>query len=152
MPYYSDSLLSNFSPMEYAPVTSPFFNPPEPLPASVLSTMRMVDFVGYAAVPKELKGKRYTVKAGPGGGKRATDSGQARRNSGPRFRSDKNRYRRSIPLEAEEEEVSSNLGFRTDRRHFLGKSQGITARSRSNIQNLVLRISILGRYATPKSS
>lgn len=97
MPHYSEPLLSNFAPSDYAPVTSPFFNPPEPIPPAVLSTMKTVDFVGYATMPRELKGRRYVRQARPGAGKRATGKGFAsmRRESGPRFRSEKDRKRQS---------------------------------------------------------
>ena len=151
MPYYSEPLLSNLSSTDYAPVTSPFFKPPEPLPESVLSTMRMVDFVGYAAMPKELKGKRYAVHPCPDAGMPVAVRGEARRDSMPRFRSNKDRHRNSISPEVEEE-VSLNLGLRTDCRRSQGKCPEITARLRSNIQNSASRISTLGRYATSKSS
>ena len=109
MPYYSEPLLSNFAPADYAPASSPFYNPPEPIPSSVLASMRMVDFVGYATMPKELRGKRYTVHARPGAGKRVLGKGDAasRRNSGPRFRSDKDRKsRQSLSMDLEEEVCS----------------------------------------------
>lgn len=103
MPYYTEALLSNFSPSDYAPTTSPFFNPPEPLPPAVLSTMKMTDFVGYATTPRELRGKRYTVHARPGAGKRATARGYTRRDSAPRFRSEKDRKRQSMSVDLDEE-------------------------------------------------
>lgn len=111
MPYYTDPLLSNFPPSDYAPVTSPFFNPPEPIPPVVLNTMKTVDFVGYATNPRELRGKRYVISARPGAGKRAT--GQAlssRRDSAPRFRSEKDRKARHQSMSGElEEEVRQLL-------------------------------------------
>ncbi|WVQ97692.1 PAB-dependent poly(A)-specific ribonuclease subunit PAN2 [Kwoniella sp. CBS 9459] len=91
MPYYSEPLLSNFPPDTYAPATSPFFNPPPPIPPTVLNTMKMVDFVGYATNPKELRGKRYVMTARPGAGRRAGRNGAGRRDSEPRFRSEKDR-------------------------------------------------------------
>ncbi|WVR04297.1 PAB-dependent poly(A)-specific ribonuclease subunit PAN2 [Kwoniella sp. DSM 27419] len=94
MPYYSEPLLSNFPPETYAPPTSPFFNPPCSIPVSVLNTMKMVDFVGYATTPKELRGKRYVVSARPGAGRRAGRIGGGRRDSEPRFRSEKDRKAR----------------------------------------------------------
>ncbi|ORY23812.1 ubiquitin carboxyl-terminal hydrolase-domain-containing protein [Naematelia encephala] len=106
MPYYDEPLLSNFPPADYAPITSPFFNPPEPIPPSVLSTMKMVDFVGYASNPKELRGKRYVVTARPGAGKRATGKAVGRRDSAPRFRSEKDRKaQQSVSLDIDEETV-----------------------------------------------
>ncbi|CED82537.1 pab-dependent poly-specific ribonuclease subunit pan2 [Phaffia rhodozyma] len=84
MPHYTTPLLSNIPASTYCPPTSPFFNPPAKIPASVLGTMRMVDFVGYAQTPRELKGTRNRVgprkkKAGEGGP------------GGPRFRSEQTR-------------------------------------------------------------
>jgi PAB-dependent poly(A)-specific ribonuclease subunit 2 len=85
-----DQLLSNIPKDDYTDVTSPFFNLPEQIPASVLTTMKMVDFVGYATMPRELRGHRNVVKAGPGAAKRMGGK-YARRESAPRFRSDKDR-------------------------------------------------------------
>lgn len=98
-----DQLLSNFAKEDMVAVTSPFFNPPDPkpIPASVLSTMKMVDFVGYASLPKELRGQRNVVKAGPGAAKRMGGK-YARRESTPRFRSDKDRDKADIAAEMEE--------------------------------------------------
>lgn len=101
MPHYTEPLLSNFPTSDYAPVTSPFFNPPEPIPPSVLDTMKMVEFVGYATTPKELRGKRCVLTARPGAGKYATGKGFTRRESAPRFRSEK--ARRAVSGEVEEE-------------------------------------------------
>ncbi|WRT65143.1 uncharacterized protein IL334_002085 [Kwoniella shivajii] len=97
MPYYSEPLLSNFPTDTYAPETSPFFNPPLSIPTSVTTSMKMVDFVGYATTPKELKGKRYVVTARPGAGKRSANgrNGTGRRDSEPRFRSEKEKKTKS---------------------------------------------------------
>lgn len=106
MPFHRESqLLSNFPPADYAKVTSPFFNPPEPIAPSVLLSMKVLDFVGYAALPKELRGKRNVVTARPGAEKRMAGKGilNGRRDSAPRFRSEKDRKR--IP--DQDEEVSS---------------------------------------------
>lgn len=97
-----DQLLSNISKEDFVHVTSPFFNPPEPIPASVLTTMKMVDFVGYATMPRELKGHRNLVKAGPGAAKRMGGE-YARRESAPRFRSDKDRDKANVAAELEAE-------------------------------------------------
>ncbi|KAK4684555.1 PAB-dependent poly(A)-specific ribonuclease subunit 2, partial [Tremellales sp. Uapishka_1] len=102
MPYYTDPLLSNFPTSCYAPVTSPFFNPPEPLPLSVLSTVRMVDFIGYATMPKELKGRRNLVTARPGAGKLATGKGLVRKDGEPRFRSEAQKQKQALAQEEEE--------------------------------------------------
>jgi PAB-dependent poly(A)-specific ribonuclease subunit 2 len=107
MPYYTEPLLSNIPTADYAPISSPFFNPPEPIAPSVLNSIKIVDFVGYATTPRELRGKRYVVSARAGAGKRAT-SGKGslggRRESAPRFRSEKDRKgRTSVPHEVDEE-------------------------------------------------
>nr|XP_018265891.1 PAB-dependent poly(A)-specific ribonuclease subunit PAN2 [Kwoniella dejecticola CBS 10117]OBR88049.1 PAB-dependent poly(A)-specific ribonuclease subunit PAN2 [Kwoniella dejecticola CBS 10117] len=96
MPYYSEALLSNFPPDLYATEFSPFYNPPLPVPTTVLNSMKMVDFVGYATTPKELKGKRYVIPSRPGAGKNVnnTTNGHSlsgRRDSEPRFRSEKDK-------------------------------------------------------------
>lgn len=107
MPHYEDPLLSNFSPADYATIYSPFFNPPEPIPTSVLSSLNYQDFVGYGQLPKELKGKRNLVTARPGAGKHALRHGAigSRRESEPRFRSEKDRHkgRHNPPPEIDEE-------------------------------------------------
>ncbi|KAJ9118311.1 hypothetical protein QFC22_004222 [Naganishia vaughanmartiniae] len=106
MPYYDTPLLSNFSLAEYATASSPMFHPPAKIPASVLSSMRVFSGVGYAVLPKEMQGKRNVVcksskanllvdrrgkfvrgDAAEGGAKFGAD----RRESGPRFRSEKSR-------------------------------------------------------------
>lgn len=97
-----DQLLSNIPKEDYTDVTSPFFNPPEPIPNSVLSSMKMVDFIGYATMPRELRGHRNVVKAGPGAAKRMGGK-YARRESAPRFRSDKDRDRANAAAELEAE-------------------------------------------------
>ena len=103
MPYYAEPLLSNYPVSDYAKNSSPFFNPPEPIPNSVLSTMKMVDFVGYATVPRELRGKRNVVTARPGAGQNVKGR-NGRRDSAPRFRSEKNaKHRHSIQADIDEE-------------------------------------------------
>ncbi|KAL7423333.1 poly(A)-specific ribonuclease [Cryptotrichosporon argae] len=101
LPEYEDPLLSNFAPKDYATVTSPFFNPPEPIPPAVLAAMKVTDFIGYATTPREIRGKRNVVTARPGAGRVALGRGAVgvRRESEPRFRSDKNRN--SLPVEEE---------------------------------------------------
>lgn len=103
-----DKLLSNFAKEDLVTVTSPYFNPPEPIPTSVLSTMKLVDFVGYASLPRELRGSRNMVKAAPGAVKRMNGK-YARRESAPRYKSDK---RDKADMDAELDEVSdfSNPG------------------------------------------
>lgn len=107
VPHYEDPLLSNFSPADYATVYSPFFNPPEPISQSVLATLNYQDFVGYGQLPKEFKGKRNVVTARPGAGKQCLPRGAigARRESEPRFRSEKDRVRRKPSVNEIEEET-----------------------------------------------
>ncbi|KAL1408168.1 poly(A)-specific ribonuclease [Vanrija albida] len=109
MPFYEDPLLSNFSPVDYATVYSPFFNPPEQIPASVLASLNYQDFVGYGQLPKELKGKRNVATARAGAGKLALGRGAigSRRESEPRFRSDKDRKSHPPPDIEEETPVGS---------------------------------------------
>lgn len=109
MPHYTEPLLSNIPISDYAPVTSPFFNPVEPIPVQILNTMKVTDMIGYAAMPREMKGKRYVRTPRPGAGKYATGKGWTigRRESGPRFRSDKERQKQKQASSGEvEEEVS----------------------------------------------
>jgi PAB-dependent poly(A)-specific ribonuclease subunit 2 len=148
MPHYTEPLLSNFPPADYAPVTSPFFNPPEPIPTSVLSSMKVLDFVGYATLPRELRGKRYVVTACPGAGKLATGKGfvNGRRDSAPRFRSEKDRQR-----EPTVEEEASGAIFRTDDRHHQERYRSTTARSRSSTPNSALKILTLVSTTTPST-
>ena len=101
MPYYDTPLLSNFSPTDYATSSSPLFNPAKGIPSSVLASMRMIDGVGYAPLPRELKGKRNVVCEDSasniissdstlyGGAKRGKNA--IRKESGPKFRSERNR-------------------------------------------------------------
>lgn len=136
-----EQLLSNFAKEDMVTVTSPFFNPPDPkpIPVSVLSSMKMVDFVGYASLPKELRGQRNLVKAGPGAAKRMGGK-YARRESAPRFRSDKDRDKADIA--AEMEEVDQFRRSLADSRPST-ECPNFTGRWKSNILNLVSRISIL---------
>jgi PAB-dependent poly(A)-specific ribonuclease subunit 2 len=101
LPYYDDPLLSNISPCAYATLSSPLLQPSPSIPKSVLSSVRVVDGVGYAPLPKELRGKRNVVCKSAAnnllfkiGGRDASTSKDSKRNgqrreSGPRFRSEK---------------------------------------------------------------
>lgn len=62
MPYYDTPLLSG-SAILSTPAT--YFPPPAKIPEQVLKTMRVHDFVGYAALPKELRGKRNVAPKEP---------------------------------------------------------------------------------------
>ncbi|SPO36298.1 related to PAN2 - component of Pab1p-stimulated poly(A) ribonuclease [Pseudozyma flocculosa] len=68
MPYYSEQLLSYFDYEQYTTDASPLFNPPSKIDPAVISSMRTVDFVGYAPLPRHLRGRRNTITGrGPGG-------------------------------------------------------------------------------------
>ncbi|KDQ12374.1 hypothetical protein BOTBODRAFT_134946 [Botryobasidium botryosum FD-172 SS1] len=59
LPYYTSPLLSSYThPLIPSSTAHP---PPAPIPPQVLASMKMVDFVGYAQLPKELRGKRNVV-------------------------------------------------------------------------------------------
>ncbi|KAF9228724.1 hypothetical protein BS17DRAFT_724469 [Gyrodon lividus] len=57
MPYYTNLLLSSWTPQFLSPTTSAC-PPPAKIPAQILSTMKINDNVAYAALPKELRGRR----------------------------------------------------------------------------------------------
>ncbi|KZP32520.1 PAB-dependent poly-A-specific ribonuclease subunit PAN2 [Athelia psychrophila] len=65
LPYYDQSLLSSWTPL-FVP-SNMTFPPPAKIPPQVLSTMKMNDNVAYAALPKELKGRRNMVISGKQG-------------------------------------------------------------------------------------
>lgn len=114
LPFYETPLLSNFAPADYATASSPLFNPSKPIPSTVLANMRIIDGVGYAPLPRDMKGKRNVVCEDSSANLISTDSGAhgavgrgkiaQRKESGPKFRSE--RHRRGI-AEALEEEVRS---------------------------------------------
>ncbi|KZS98990.1 cysteine proteinase [Sistotremastrum niveocremeum HHB9708] len=64
MPHYNTQLLSSWTPQFESTVSPHLFPPPAKIPSQVLSSMKTVDFVGYAALPKELRGTRNVVSAG----------------------------------------------------------------------------------------
>ncbi|KAL1747522.1 ubiquitin carboxyl-terminal hydrolase-domain-containing protein [Schizophyllum fasciatum] len=74
MPFYEEALLSAWSPRG----STNFYPPPMKIPPQVLSALKFNDNVGYAALPKELKGRRNMTLS------------SARRTNG-RFRSGKAR-------------------------------------------------------------
>jgi len=76
LPYYDSQLLSSWTPQFIS--TSLNYPPPAKIPPQILNTMKMNDNVAYAALPRELKGRRNMVVVGP------------RKNHG-RFRSGKSR-------------------------------------------------------------
>lgn len=68
LPYYDEPLLSAVSYDDYASSASPLFNPPLKIDAAVLNSIRTVDKVSYAPLPRHLRGKRNVITgAGPNG-------------------------------------------------------------------------------------
>lgn len=61
LPYYKERLLSSWT-KQFVP-NGLLFPAPQKVPQQVLSIMKRVDNVGYAALPKELRGKRNVVTA-----------------------------------------------------------------------------------------
>lgn len=45
--------------------TGAYYPPPAKIPPQVLNTMKVNEFVGYAALPKELRGRRNVAVVGP---------------------------------------------------------------------------------------
>ncbi|EMD34423.1 hypothetical protein CERSUDRAFT_117294 [Gelatoporia subvermispora B] len=92
MPFYDELLLSSWT-SDF--VTTPLHFPPPPkIPQQVLDTMKINDNIAYAALPKELRGRRNVVIAAP-------------RKSEGRFRS--GRSRRSSEPETPSEELSADM-------------------------------------------
>lgn len=76
LPYYDTQLLSSWTAQFVS--TAPHYPPVVKIPAQILSTMKTNDTVAYAALPKELKGRRNMTTVGP-------------RKQNARFRSGKSR-------------------------------------------------------------
>ena len=60
MPYYMTPLLSSWTP-RFLSSTNPPYPPPAKIPPQVLSTIKVNDNIAYAALPKELRGRRNRV-------------------------------------------------------------------------------------------
>ncbi|KAG8217260.1 PAB-dependent poly(A)-specific ribonuclease subunit PAN2 [Butyriboletus roseoflavus] len=60
MPYYTTPLFSSWTP-QFLSSTIPPYPPPAKIPPQILSTMKINDNVAYAALPKELRGRRNRV-------------------------------------------------------------------------------------------
>ncbi|KAN0075425.1 Ubiquitin carboxyl-terminal hydrolase domain containing protein [Tylopilus felleus] len=60
MPYYMTPLLSSWTP-QFLSSTNPPYPPPAKIPPQVLSTIKVNDNIAYAALPKELRGRRNRV-------------------------------------------------------------------------------------------
>ncbi|OCH89095.1 PAB-dependent poly-A-specific ribonuclease subunit PAN2 [Obba rivulosa] len=81
MPYYDELLLSSWTP-DF--LTTPLhFPPPAKIPQQILDTMRVNDNIAYAALPKELRGRRNVVVSAPRKSEGRFRSGRTRRGSEP---------------------------------------------------------------------
>ena len=74
-PYYNTLLLSSWT-KSLVPSRPKYFPPPDVIPPQILNTMKLNDNIAYAAVPKELKGRRNMVA-------------DVKKDKGARFRSGK---------------------------------------------------------------
>lgn len=63
MPFYESPLLSAWTPKFKSSTLN--YPPPQKIPLQILSTMKTNDNVAYAALPKELKGRRNVVAVVP---------------------------------------------------------------------------------------
>ena len=79
MPYYSTPLLSSWSPQFLSSAVPPY-PPPAKIPPQVLATMKTNDNVAYAALPKELRGRRNRVVVSTTKDQARFRSGKAKRN------------------------------------------------------------------------
>lgn len=113
LPFYDEPLLSAIPYDEYYSDASPLFNPPKKIDPSILNSIRTVDKVSYAPLPRNLRGKRNVVSgSGPGGisagaAVRSTDRrrpDERRRIGLPLFRSEKEAAKKNANANVEEEE------------------------------------------------
>ncbi|KAG6814297.1 hypothetical protein H0H92_013422 [Tricholoma furcatifolium] len=63
LPHYDTQLLSAWTASLAPP--APFYPPPPKIPAQLLHAMKMKDNISYAALPKELKGRRNMISVEP---------------------------------------------------------------------------------------
>ncbi|KAF7353663.1 PAN2-PAN3 deadenylation complex catalytic subunit PAN2 [Mycena venus] len=62
LPYYESRLLSSWTPLFVS--TAANYPPPAKIPPQILATMKLNDNIAYAALPRELKGRRNMAPAG----------------------------------------------------------------------------------------
>ena len=106
LPQHSEPLLSNFPTSDYATRFSPFYNPPEPIPPAIQAKLQLRDGALWGRLGPDDKGiNRLKARPGAGGQKPGKGTAAHRRDSAPRFRSEK-RQRDSI---AHEDEVGPGL-------------------------------------------
>ena len=77
LPHYKQLLLSSWT-NDFVP-SNMYFPPPPKIPPQILNSIKVNDTIAYAALPKELRGRRNVVATAP-------------RKPGGRFRSGKSRY------------------------------------------------------------
>ncbi|KAF7294679.1 PAN2-PAN3 deadenylation complex catalytic subunit PAN2 [Mycena indigotica] len=78
MPYYESKLLSSWTPLFISGAVD--YPPPPKIPPQVLVSIKQNDNIAYAALPKELKGRRNLVVVGSRGKKGRFRSGKSRGN------------------------------------------------------------------------
>ena len=84
MPHYNTLLLSSWT-KAFTSGRPKHFPPPDVIPPQILNTMKLNDNIAYAAVPKELRGRRNVVA-------------DVKKDSGARFRSGKRtNVREAVP-------------------------------------------------------
>ncbi|EIW68674.1 hypothetical protein TREMEDRAFT_31884 [Tremella mesenterica DSM 1558] len=102
MPVYTEPLLSNFPPADYATDYSPFYNSLEPIPDNIQAKLHLQDGTLWARLGPEDKGisrlKLRPIAGGPTAAKHRRD----RRQSAPRFRSER-RTKDNVFFEDDEE-------------------------------------------------
>lgn len=130
LPYYDTMLMSSIPYSEYTSEASPLLNPPKKLDPTVLKTMRTVDNISYAPLPRHLKGKRNQVSGlGPGG---MSAGGAAKASANGRKPEDRRRI--GIPLfrSEREREAAKRIanGLENSDEEEAIVSQGVTATSK----------------------
>lgn len=96
MPYYEDTLCSVFPFERYVSESSPLFNPTPKVDTSMFHSVRQIDGLHFAPLPRQLRGKRNVVRATGRGLPTAPGRGGARGAGGPSktlFRSEKEKER-----------------------------------------------------------
>lgn len=76
MPYYNNLLFSSWSSKLLPPSSGLLSHPPPKIPSQILGTMKVNDNVAYAALPKELRGRRNVVVSQPRSKGRFRSSGK----------------------------------------------------------------------------
>ena len=135
MPYYTNPLLSSWTP-QFLPSTNPPYPPPAKIPPQILSAIKVNDNVAYAALPKELRGRRNRVVV-------STTKDQARFRSGKGRRDDDVSLPNVLPSAVTHIECrsSSSISLSTI---LSTRYPAYTAKSKSSTLNLESKTLILG--------